>query len=152
MLVRDICQNNVVVVTGADSVLTAARLMRDQHIGCVIVTADSGDGVRPVGVLTDRDIVVAVLALNLDAEEIAVADVMSADVRVIAADAGIPEALATMRAAGVRRLPVVGAGGVLEGLVSSDDILKALADELGNVARIVVSEQDQERAKRRVKV
>lgn len=152
MRIDEICNRNIVTIASSDSILTAARVMRDEHVGCVVVI--EGDGVRtvPIGLLTDRDIVVAVVALNLDAEEISVGDVMSAEVHSVKAGDGIGEALKLMRAEGVRRLPVVDDHGTLTGIVSSDDVLQVLGEQLGGVAEIVGREQRRERDRRRVRV
>lgn len=152
MRIDEICNRNIVTIASSDSILTAARVMRDEHVGCVVVVESDGARAVPVGLLTDRDIVVAVVALNLDAEEICVGDVMSADVHSIKSDETLGEALRVMRAEGVRRLPVIDAHGALTGIVSSDDVLQVLGDQLGGVAEIVGREQRRERDRRRVRV
>lgn len=137
-------------MNAAVSVIEAARLMRDRHVGCVIVTADAAaDGV-PQGILTDRDIVVAVLALNLDPEEVSVGDVMSPGPHTVGAGDTRAEALEIMRAKGVRRLPVVDTDGRLVGIVSADDLLGLVADEVSSLARLVSREQRREREVRRI--
>lgn len=150
MSIADYCNRDVVVVDPASSALDAARLMRDRHVGCVIACADGQPGQPPLGVLTDRDIVVAVLALNLDAEEVTVGDVMSTPAHCIGADAGLGEVLEVMRAKGVRRLPVVDGDGRLSGIVAADDLVALLADEMSSLAHLVVREQRRERELRRV--
>lgn len=117
MVLDELCERAVVTVRRADSVLEAARRMRDEHVGCVVVVDDADGAQRPVGMLTDRDIVVAVVAFNLDAEEVAVGDVMSTPLQVLPSGAGIEAALERMHAEGVRRLPLVDARGRLVGLV-----------------------------------
>ena len=150
MTVNEIFNVDVVVVTRDDKVLEAARRMRDQHVGCVVVVGDQR-GV-PVGILTDRDIVVAVVALNLDAEDLKVGDVMSEPVHTIKAEQDLSAAFELMRAQGVRRLPVVDRDGHLTGIVSADDLLERLAGDCAGLARMVAREQYRELETRRVKV
>lgn len=152
MLVGEICSHDVVVVTADERVLDAARKMRDEHVGCVIVANERHGSPIPAGILTDRDIVVAVVALNLEAEEIKVGDVMSEPALSVAATQTVDEALELMRANGVRRLPVVDEEGQLIGLVSSDDLLERLAGDCASLARMITREQGRERELRRVKV
>ena len=150
MTIASYCQREVVTVSATVSVIDAARLMRDRHVGCVIATVDgAADGV-PVGVLTDRDIVVAVLALNLDPEEVSVGDVMSPGPHTVGIGDARSEALEIMRAKGVRRLPVVDTEGHLVGIVSADDLLGLVADEVSSLARLVSREQRREREVRRI--
>lgn len=152
MTIREVANYDVVALGRDDSVLEAARWMRDQHVGCVVVV-DEPDGRRvPIGLLTDRDIVVAVIALDLEAEEVSIGDVMSDEIHAIAGHEGIADALEVMRSKGVRRLPVVDSDGRLEGIVSADDLVGILADEIGSLAHIVAREQIHEHEKRRVKV
>ena len=150
MNIADYCNRDVVIVDPAASVLDAARLMRDQHVGCVIACAGGGRDAAPVGVLTDRDVVVAVVALNLEAEEVTVGDVMSAPPHTVTSDANLTEALEIMRAKGVRRLPVVDTEGRVAGIVAADDLLALLADEMSSLAHLISREQRRERERRRV--
>jgi len=149
MKLEDICNRTLVTATPEESVVEAARRMRDEHVGCVVVL-DGGH--RPLGVLTDRDIVVAVVALDLEAADIAIGDVMSAPAVNVRSSQSVEEALETMRGAGVRRLPLVNADGTLIGLVSADDLIERLAGACADLARIVVREQRRERETRRIKV
>lgn len=143
MNVGQFCQRNVVTVRELDELTTAARLMRDRHVGYLIVVEPGlREGtVRPCGVLTDRDIVVAVVAQGTDPASLRVGDVMTRNPRVIQKDDTIPEAVEQMRLIGVRRLPVVVPPGELFGVLSLDDILAGMAGELENVAGAIRSEQ-----------
>jgi len=150
MTIASCCQREVVTVSTTVSVIEAARLMRDRHVGCVVVTADAAGAGVPLGILTDRDIVVAVLALNLDPEEVSVGDVMSPGPYTVSAGDARSDALEIMRAKGVRRLPVVDTEGHLVGIVSADDLLGLLADEVSSLARLVSREQRREREVRSI--
>lgn len=146
--VGDICVRHVAVAPPHLSVDEAARLMRERHVGCVVVV-EQGDGGRlPSGVLTDRDIVTAVVAKDVDAKTLRVGDVMSPSVVTVREDDSLYDALTLMRHHGVRRLPVVGAHGVLAGLVALDDVVGALAGQLQAAALVVGRELRHEAALR----
>jgi CBS domain-containing protein len=135
MKVRDFCSPGVVTVAPDASLREAALLMRNRHVGSLVAVERSGELERPVGILTDRDIVVAVVAVpGARPEGIRVADAMSTDVAVAREDDGLFEAVETMQQKAVRRLPVVGADGGLRGIVTADDVLRVLSAELGNLA------------------
>jgi len=144
----DIC-NRVVTVTGPQTdVLQAARLMREHHVGCLVVVEGADDARRVIGMLTDRDIVTSVVAQGLDPARLRVGDVMSANPAIVPEDMPFLDLLRTMRGRGLRRLPVVRPGGVLVGLVALDDTLKMLAEQLQTVVEAIGSQQRRERQRR----
>lgn len=152
MAIGEICSRDVVFVRRGESVATAARQMRENHVGCLVV-ADETDGKRvPVGMLTDRDITVAVVAPNLDAAAILVGDVMSGELLSVQEDAGIGETVELMRVRGIRRLPVTDADGTLIGLVAADDIMSLLAEEIGGLAGMISREEKRERNDRKTRI
>src|SRR3989338_11484945 len=107
MPVSEICNREVVVVRPNDSALEAARIMRQHHVGDVVVVEERG-GVRvPVGIVTDRDLVVEIMAPELDQMVITVGDIMAPDLVTVKENTGVFDAIQYMRAKGVRRLPVV---------------------------------------------
>ncbi len=136
MDIESICQRSVITVRHSDDLTTAARLMREKHIGYLVVVEPDlvTGGERPIGVLTDRDIVIAVVAGGADPAVLRVGDVMTQQPITVAAAESIGAALKIMRRIGVRRLPVVGSLGDLAGVVSLDDIVNHLAGELQDVA------------------
>lgn len=140
----DICNRSVSFAERALSVQEAAQLMRDHHVGCLVVVEESAAGRVVVGMLTDRDIVTAVVAKAVDPVTLRVEDVMSADVVTAREDASVAEMLRTMRRKGLRRLPVVDGRGVLQGLVTLDDLLSLLAGELAEMAQAIQTEQQRE--------
>lgn len=149
MKVGDACNREVVVVERNASVRDAARLMRDFHVGDLIVV-ESGDGRRrPVGILTDRDIVVGVLAKDVDIESVAVQDVMGGELLTASEDESLPDTVKRMRAAGVRRTPVVDREGMLIGILTVDDLLDLLSETLNDLSRLVSREISQEQRRRR---
>ncbi|MCC6473254.1 MAG: CBS domain-containing protein [Burkholderiales bacterium] len=151
MTLGALCSRDVVVADRDATVREVAALMRERHVGCVVlVRAEHGRRV-PSAIITDRDIVVAVTALGLDPEVIRAGDVGSSELYQIAADAGLAEAVALMRLKGVRRLPVVGAGGELVGLIAADDVVGLLAEEMAGLAAAIDGERKREAAKRRTR-
>ncbi len=145
-----ICQRDVVSVDAAEGLSQAARLMRQKHVGFLVVVESSASSadLKVVGVLTDRDIVTAVIAKEADARSFRVGDVMTRNPLLADASASLESTLRTMREVGVRRVPVVGARNELVGVLSVDDVLDLLAEQLGSVTAAIRSEQRQERATR----
>jgi CBS domain-containing protein len=143
MNVADLCKHNVATICARDDLVAAAELMRERHVGyLVVVEPDSADNSqRPVGVLTDRDIVVTVVARQTDPRTLRVGDVMTEKPMVAAESDSIDKALAVMRRIGVRRLPVVGSRGQLVGVLSLDDVIESIAGELGDLAGSIRNEQ-----------
>jgi CBS domain-containing protein len=137
------CRHEVVTARTTDELMSAARLMRDRHIGYLVVVEPEpvNDSLAPVGVLTDRDIVVAVVARDADPKALRVGEVMTRHPVVADEADDIDAVLHKMRRIGVRRLPVVGTRGQLVGVVSIDDILDTLAGELQQVTAAIRHEQ-----------
>jgi CBS domain-containing protein len=125
-----ICTKPVVTASAQMTVDQAARVMRSKNVGALVVV-NSG---RPVGMLTDRDIVVEVVARGMDPEEVRVGDVMVKKPVTIRQDLGIFDAARTFAKTGVRRLPVVTGSGVLVGVITMDDVVMLLGNEMGHMA------------------
>lgn len=141
MRISDICTRNVAHITAAASVREAAEAMRKKHVGALVVI-DQPNGERiPIGVVTDRDIVVAVVAPGIDPQAVTVGDVMSRPPATCSEDEEIFDAIETMRHRGVRRLPVLNAKGGLAGMLSTDDIYGALSTHSGELSHALTSEQ-----------
>lgn len=145
MAIGAICSRVVAVLQSSDNILTAARLMRDHHVGSLVVTRMQGGMNIPVGMITDRDIAVGVVALGLDPAGTAVGDVVAPEIVCVQEDAGVAEVAALMRQKGIRRLPVVNAANELVGLVTADDLLQLLGEEMSALAGMVSSEQGREK-------
>ncbi|MEK6551583.1 MAG: CBS domain-containing protein [Pseudomonadota bacterium] len=148
MLVGTACNREVVVVERNASVSQAARLMRDFHVGDLVVVETQDGRRRPVGILTDRDIVVGVLARDVDAASVAVQDVMGGELITATEDESLPDVVKRMRAAGVRRLPVVDREGTLVGILTVDDLLDLLSETLNDLTRLVTRELTREQRRR----
>ncbi|MCG8553753.1 MAG: CBS domain-containing protein [Proteobacteria bacterium] len=114
----------------------AARLMRDENIGAVVVAQDR----RPVGMVTDRDLVQRVLAAGEDPQRTTLADVMTGQPVFLASSRTLAEAIQTMRELSIRRIPVVDETGALCGMVSMDDAIIQIAERLGGVAETIRKE------------
>jgi predicted transcriptional regulator len=136
MNVGEICKSAVTTVREFDELSTAARLMREKHVGyLVVVEPNSANAqLKPVGVLTDRDIVVSVVAQDTNPRSLKVGDIMTRQPVVAGEESSIASALQDMRQIGVRRLPIVGRAGQLVGVLSLDDVLDSLASELNDAA------------------
>lgn len=144
--VNDYCNREPITVKGDEGLLDAAALMRENHVGSVVVVADAPDGSRrPIGILTDRDIVVRVLAqTDRQLHLVRVDDVMTPNPVVVRDTDDLSDTLMTMRAKGIRRLPVVSPQGGLVGVLSFDDILDYIEDEVSDLARLVSRERRHE--------
>jgi CBS domain-containing protein len=143
MTVGKICQRNVVTVRPFDDLTTAAQLMRERHVGYLVVVDPhiSDRSMAPVGVLTDRDIVVSVVARETDSRMLSVGDAMTRQPVVANESDPVSMALESMRRIGVRRLPVVGDRGELVGILAIDDILDSVAGDLQHVAAAIRNQQ-----------
>jgi len=151
MNVGAICVRNVVTVRELDELTKAAQLMREHHVGYLVVVGpklDVDSGFLPIGVLTDRDIVVGVVAKDTDPKTLRVGDLMTRRPIVVEEGASISEALGQMRHIGIRRIPVTDRKGLLVGVLSLDDILGALSADLVDVAGSVRKEVRVEKALR----
>jgi len=144
MPISEVCNREVVIVRADDSVLEAARLMRQHHVGDVLVVEDRGGSRVPIGIVTDRDLVVEIMAAQLDPMAITVGDIMVSELVTVKESAGLFEAIEYMHAKGVRRLPVVDDNGGLAGILTLDDLLELLAEEMAALARLVKYEQKKE--------
>ena len=125
-----ICKRKVSVAYKSTSVTAAAQLMREDHVGCLVVVEDTNGSRQVRGLITDRDIVMSVVAMGLDPEPLCLEDVMSASLVTANEDDPLPVLMRNMREHGVRRVPVVGPNDELMGLVTLDDVLKILAQEM----------------------
>jgi CBS domain-containing protein len=141
----EVCIREVVICGAGDTVLEAAQRMRDHHAGCVVVV-QTRDGVRqPVGILTDRDIVVGpVAACQPDLAAIQVGEVMTHDLVTARESEGVAAALHRMRAFGLRRLPVVDDAGGLQGVIALDDVLELLSEQMTELVELISRERHRE--------
>ena len=147
MRTGDLCIRHVVTATADMPVLELARLMRNRHVGCV-VAVDKGASRRPIGIVTDRDIVVEVLAEGVDPAKVTVGDVMTGAPVISHQDEDAMWALKLMRDKGIRRLPIVDGTGALVGILALDDLMQHLGNALADVAQLIGSERLEENSRR----
>ena len=148
MNISDICTVETISCSREETVQGAALLMRKHHVGDLVVVDGSDGEAIPVGIVTDRDIVVSVVALGLDPESLQVGDIMSDDLLTCREDDDVYQTIEHMRVRGIRRVPVVNRNGALAGIVSADDLLEFLAEEMGDLSRISGSQQAHEKRAR----
>lgn len=135
------CCNIGVVCCHADTLIPdVAALMRKHHVGDIIVVEDPDTTRVPIGIVTDRDIVIETTALHVEADAFTAGDLMSTPIATVAENAGFIETLRLMRKHQVRRMPVVTATGTLFGIVTADDIIKLLAIELSMMTDAIVGQ------------
>ena len=144
MSVGEICTCEVVFVSKDNTVVEAAQLMRKHHVGALVVTEYRDGKPHPIGLLSDRDIVVEVIAEKLNIENLLVGDVMSFDLVTVRDDDGISEAVKMMKGRGIRRIPVVNSSGDLVGILAADDVIELLGEELSDIGQLVRREQERE--------
>ena len=144
----ELCNRNV-VTTGRDtSIIDAARLMRDHHVGSLVVVEEKDGHTEPAGILTDRDIVIEVIAEEVGVADVTVGDVMSYALLKVNEKETVFDTAQRMRARGVRRVPVIRDSGELAGILALDDSLELLSEELTLLARLTSRESEQEQKKR----
>ncbi|HJV92847.1 MAG TPA: CBS domain-containing protein [Azonexus sp.] len=153
MPIGEFCNREVVIASPDTTVLEAAQLMRQHHVGSLVVVESLTAARRPVGVVTDRDLVIEVLAKEVAPESLTVGDLITGnlvtdEVATVRTDAGIFDTLHYMREHGYRRMPVVDDDGQVAGIVTLDDYLALFAEELTELTRLMVTEQQLEGKRR----
>ena len=143
MGIGELCTQEVVIVSPDDNVLTAAKLMRDYGVGDVVIVKNR----RPVGILTDRDIAVRVMAEMRFSAETQVKMVMSADLKTINEERGVGDAIRLMKSVRIRRLPVIDDEGYLVGIITLNDLLELIAEEMETLTELVRLQQEAARHK-----
>ncbi|MES2074826.1 CBS domain-containing protein [Rugamonas sp. DEMB1] len=136
MRIGEICTEQTVHCKRDLTVQGAALLMRNHHVGDLVVVEQPNGERVPVGIITDRDIVVSVIALGLDPASLLVGDIMVEELMTATEDEDVYETIDRMRFKGIRRVPVVNSMGGLTGIVSIDDLVEFLAEEMGELSRI----------------
>ena len=136
MLVGEICNREVAICHPDDSIQEAAKVMRDQHVGDVLVVEEKDNMNIPVGILTDRDIVIETLAEEINTEKVTVKDIMSRELVCAYEEDFIIETVKKMQGKGVRRVPIINKEGGLEGILSVDDAIEIIAEVLADLVRL----------------
>lgn len=144
MKVGQYCKRAVVAINSRADAASAAKLMRSEHVGFLIVYRDGDELQRPVGVLTDRDLVLAVMARDVDSHAVTAEDVMTRQPLIASETDELSEMLQAMRLAGIRRVPVVDVRGALVGIIAIDDAIEVITGLMCDIAGSIKSEQRQE--------
>ena len=148
MTVGEFCNRQVVIAHADDHLDEIARRMRDCHVGTLVVVEEHDNQRVPVGMVTDRDLVVRVLSDGArDFDALVVGNVMTTDPTTAREEDNLSDAIKRMHAVGVRRLPVVNDLGGLEGIVSIDDLIDLVAAELSELSALVSRRQRAHAAK-----
>ena len=147
MSVGELCCRNVVTISAQASIADATALMRHHHVGDVVVVNTIGGRALPLGVITDRDILIEVMSQEVpNALQPAIGDLITREPVCIFSHNSIFEAIETMRSNALRRLPVVDAESTLIGIITADDILGMLTRALSELAAIGEGRRQRERA------
>ena len=144
MPLGEICNREVVFITREVSIRDAIGLMRSHHVGAVIVVDEIQGRRMPVGVLTDRDIVLEIHAKDVELDKVSAGDMMSRELLTAREEDDILDTIKRMRSAGVRRLPVIDSEGCLAGIVTVDDLIDLIAEQLTDLTRLITNEQSRE--------
>lgn len=145
MSAGEFCNREVVIAERQTTIVEAAKLMRKYHVGDLVVVDRREEMNFPVGIITDRDIVVEIIAGEVSLDSACTGDVMSFELITAKEHDGILETLQKMRSLGIRRMPVVNDRGGLEGILAVDDVLELLAEELTLLASAATHGQEKER-------
>ncbi|KUG19164.1 MAG: CBS domain-containing protein [Methanomicrobiaceae archaeon] len=126
----DCCRQQVVAVSPDTSILDVARVMEEKNVGSVMIVR----GEKPEGIITDRDIVLRVCAKGMAMDSVRVEDVMTKNLITLKDDTGIYEAIERIKDAGIRRMPIVDDAGMLIGIITLDDVIRMIGEEMANIA------------------
>ncbi|HFK5908135.1 TPA: CBS domain-containing protein [Legionella pneumophila] len=148
MRIGEFCNRDVVMMNGDESVKQAAELMRTHHVGDIVLVEEFKGHRVPIGIVTDRDLVVEVMALDVNPEGLAVQDIVTRSVLVAREEDSLIDSLEFMKEKGVRRLPVVDNDHELVGIITIDDITELLAEMLHKVVGVVDRQEKIEKQQR----
>jgi signal-transduction protein with cAMP-binding, CBS, and nucleotidyltransferase domain len=126
------CREQVVAVSSDTPALDVAKVMGEKNVGSVVVVTGEN---RPTGIITDRDLAVRVMAQEKNPGEVRAGDILTRDVVTFQDSMGVYEAIQKMTAEGIRRMPIVDDGGRLIGIVTMDDIIRMLGEEMTAIAK-----------------
>ncbi len=139
MKTGQVCKRDVVTARLATPLTEAAARMRENHVGSLVVVDPKTK--KPLGIVTDRDMVVAVVAADMDPRTVVLGEIMGGTLHAVNQDEDALDCLTAMRRHGVRRMPVVDDAGELVGVVSLDDLLEVVAEALATSVAAMQSER-----------
>lgn len=137
MKIGSICRRRVVTIDAASSLTQAAALMREHHVGALVVTSASAEGTHVRGIVTDRDLVIHVLARGSETAGVRVGELTGAAPFSVHEEDSLSDAIAAMKSHGVRRLLVTNSGERLCGILSLDDVVSACGDLIEGLAGVI---------------
>jgi len=135
--IGEVCSRDVCIVTSAEPLGDAVAEMQKHHVGALVVIERRQDQVRPIGIITDRDVIRSQVVEKKGLSRLTVADAMTAHLLTLPESCGIAEAIGQMSTRGVRRAPVVNDSGDLVGVVSFDDLLPVVSEQLNVLAKLI---------------
>lgn len=142
----EFCTRRVAIITKGETLVEAARRMREHHVGDVVVVEERRGQRFPIGILTDRDIVVGVLAVDPEhMHTLLVGDVVIRDLITVRENMSVFDTLKRMRSHGIRRAPVVDREDSLVGIIAFDDLVELVAEQLNDLVQLLRREQERER-------
>jgi len=141
MLAGEYCNRDVVIIGKTDPVIKAAKLMRKYHVGGVLVIEPRNGERAPIGILTDRDIVISVIAKDVDINVVTIQDVVNFKLITVDEDEDLKTTVKRMRVNGIRRIPVVNKNRGLVGVLAVDDVLDIITEQLVDIDQIIMKEQ-----------
>lgn len=139
MSLESLCRREIVCVNRTTKVIAATKMMEEKNVGCVVVV----DTDKPVGILTDRDVMIRLVNNGLEAEKTPVSDIMSQEIITLNQGTGLYEALEQIKDSKscVRRFPIVDDNGSIKGIITLDDVIYLLGKEMSDVSEIIESER-----------
>jgi CBS domain-containing protein len=149
MPVNEFCKLDVVCCEATTSIHEVAALMRIYHVGDVIVIGKNEQARVPIGIVTDRDIVIEAIAPQVDINILTAGDIMSSSLATVQENESLFGALRLMRTLKVRRMPVVREDGTLFGIITADDMINMLAEELSTITEVLAGQPAVESRTRR---
>jgi CBS domain-containing protein len=147
MRVGELCTRSVVTCLREASGLEIAQKMREHHVGDLVVVDEEDGALRPVGVVTDRDLVVQVIAKGLDPGRLRAEDLLTGSLVTAYESELVHDAVWHMRGNGLRRLPIVDQQEHLFGMLTVDDVARYLAEELADLIGVASAQRRREQAR-----
>ncbi|MDR4517058.1 MAG: CBS domain-containing protein [Nitrosomonas sp.] len=148
MSISELCNREVVIIQKEESVLEAAKLMRQHHVGDVIIVEEQNGIKKPIGIVTDRDLVIEIMATELDPAVMTVGDITTPKLVTVHENTGVFDVIQYMRRNAIRRAPVIDNHGGLAGIITLDDLLQLLSEELSELATLAGREIEKETKQR----
>lgn len=139
MSLESLCRREIICVRTSDKVIDATRLMEEKNVGSVVVVSED----KPVGIMTDRDVMIRIVNKGLDPEKTSVSDVMSVEIITLKQNTGLYDALEQIKESksSVRRFPIVDENGSIKGIITLDDVVYLLGKEMSDVSSIIETER-----------